>query len=98
MYTCILKSTKKYYVFTDVFCVSELDKVVEVEKGEGEAGYGFHLSGGAPVVISTVEPGTTVTPSLHLSTFTHCHYVSGHTEHLGTLTDHVVCDMCYNAV
>ena len=66
MYTYILKSTKKYYVFTDVFCVSELDKVVEVEKGEGEAGYGFHLSGGAPVVISTVEPGTTVTPSLHV--------------------------------
>ena len=31
-------------------------------KVEGESGYGFHLSGGAPVVISTVEPGTAATP------------------------------------
>ena len=36
--------------------------MVDVVKVEGESGYGFHLSGGAPVVISTVEPGTAATP------------------------------------
>ena len=32
--------------------------MVDLIKEEGDSGFGFHLIGSGPVVISTIEPGT----------------------------------------
>ena len=37
--------------------ISEVEKVVTVIKEKADPGFGFHLFGSAPVVISTIEPG-----------------------------------------